>query len=45
VLPVEELDQLATVAYLVGREDDAAEVWERAHRDAVDRGDPTSAAR
>lgn len=40
-----DLEQLATVAYLLGRESDAVETWARAHAAFRDRGNPERAAR
>jgi hypothetical protein len=41
----EDLERLATTAYLVGRDDESAAVWERAHHEFVSRGDAPRAAR
>jgi DNA-binding CsgD family transcriptional regulator len=41
----EDLDQLATAAYLVGRESEAAELWTRGHRDYLAARQPERAAR
>ena len=41
----EDLERLATAAYLMGREDDSEAFWERAHRAFLERGDPEGAAR
>jgi DNA-binding NarL/FixJ family response regulator len=37
-LAPEDLERLATVAYLVGRDDESAELWGRAHHGYLDRG-------
>jgi DNA-binding CsgD family transcriptional regulator len=44
-LAPEDLERLATVAYLMGQEDDSEASWERAHRGFLDRGDREGAAR
>ena len=44
-LEPEDLERLATVAYLMGREDESEPVWERAHRAFLERGDHEGAAR
>ena len=44
-LEPEDLERLATAAYLVGREDDSEAFWERAHRAFLERGDREGAAR
>jgi len=44
-LEPEDLERLATAAYLAGRDDDSAEAWERAHHELVRRGDAVRAAR
>src|SRR5688572_27010280 len=44
-LEPEDLERLATVAYLMGREDESEAVWDRAHRTFLERGDPEGAAR
>ena len=44
-LAAEDLDRLATSAYLVGHESSAAEARARAHAAFVERGDPVRAAR
>jgi DNA-binding CsgD family transcriptional regulator len=44
-LAPEDLERLATAAYLMGREDDSEAFWERAHRGFLDRGDREGAAR
>jgi DNA-binding CsgD family transcriptional regulator len=41
----EDLERLATAAYLIGSDEDSVEVWERAHRDLLSRGDVLRAAR
>jgi hypothetical protein len=40
-----DLERLATAAYLVGRDDDSAEAWARAHHELLGRGEPERAAR
>lgn len=37
-LEPEDLECLATAAYLLGRYDDSAELWERVHHELVRRG-------
>ncbi|MGH2601137.1 MAG: DNA-binding response regulator, partial [Dehalococcoidia bacterium] len=44
-LEPEDLVQLATAAYLVGRDADSAEAWERAHHECLRRGEETQAIR
>jgi DNA-binding CsgD family transcriptional regulator len=44
-LEPEDLERLATAAYLVGRDEDSIEVWERAHHELLSRGDVERAAR
>ena len=44
-LEPEDLERFATAAYLMGREDESAAHWERAHRTFLERGDPEGAAR
>jgi DNA-binding CsgD family transcriptional regulator len=44
-LEPEDLERLATAAYLVGRDDDSAAVWERLHHELLSRGDPKRAVR
>src|SRR5688500_20323890 len=44
-LEPEDLERLATAAYLMGREDDSEAFWERAHRGFLERGDRDGAAR
>jgi DNA-binding CsgD family transcriptional regulator len=44
-LEPEDLERLATAAYLVGRDEDSVEVWERAHHELLSRGDVPRAAR
>jgi DNA-binding CsgD family transcriptional regulator len=44
-LAPEDLERLATAAYLVGRDDESFAVWERAHHESVRRGDEPRAAR
>jgi DNA-binding CsgD family transcriptional regulator len=40
-----DLERLATAAYLLGRDDDSADVWARAYHERLRRGDPERAAR
>ena len=44
-LEPEDLERLATVAYLVGRHDESADGWARAHQEFLSRGDAERAAR
>lgn len=44
-LEPEDLERLATAAYLVGRDADSFDIWARAHHAFLDRGDVTRAAR
>ena len=44
-LEPEDLERLATAAYLLGRDEDSVEVWERAHHEILGRGDELWAAR
>jgi len=44
-LELEDLERLATAAYLVGRDDDSADVWARAHQECLRLGDEARAAR
>jgi DNA-binding CsgD family transcriptional regulator len=44
-LEPEDLERLATAAYLIGRDEDSIEVWERAHHGLLSRGDVERAAR
>jgi DNA-binding CsgD family transcriptional regulator/tetratricopeptide (TPR) repeat protein len=44
-LEPEDLERLATAAYLMGREDESEACWERAHRAFLERGDREGAAR
>ena len=44
-LEPEDLERLAVVAYLVGRDDDSARLWERAHHRLLDRGEIERAVR
>jgi DNA-binding CsgD family transcriptional regulator len=44
-LEPEDLERLATAAYLMGREDESEAFWERAHRTCLERGDREGAAR
>jgi DNA-binding CsgD family transcriptional regulator len=41
----DDLERLATAAYLVGRDDESEAFWARAHQTFLDRGDPEGAAR
>ena len=40
-----DLERLATAAYLVGRDDESAELWARAHHELLGRGETGRAAR
>lgn len=44
-LEPDDLERLATAAYLGGREAECAEVWARAHQERLDRGERERAAR
>jgi DNA-binding CsgD family transcriptional regulator len=44
-LAPEDLERLAMAAYLVGRDDHSAELWERTHHEFLRRGDRARAAR
>ena len=44
-LDPEDLERLATAAYLVGRDADSADVWTRAHHEFLSGGDAARAAR
>jgi DNA-binding CsgD family transcriptional regulator len=44
-LGLDDLQRLATVAYLLGRDEDAERAWERGHREAAGRADHARAAR
>ena len=44
-LEPEDLERLATAAYLIGRDGDSVDVWERAHLELVNRGDTQRAVR
>jgi DNA-binding NarL/FixJ family response regulator len=44
-LEPEDLERLATAAYLVGKDADSADLWARVHHDYLSRGDGESAAR
>jgi DNA-binding NarL/FixJ family response regulator len=44
-LPLEDLDRLATAAYLLGRDAESAEIWARAHHACLAAGDIARAAR
>lgn len=41
----EDLERLATAAYLVGKDEDSAGIWVRAHQECLRLGDPVRAAR
>jgi DNA-binding CsgD family transcriptional regulator len=43
-LEPEDLERLATAAYLLGRDEDSVQVWERAHHELLRRGDEERAA-
>jgi DNA-binding CsgD family transcriptional regulator/tetratricopeptide (TPR) repeat protein len=44
-LQAEDLERLATAAYLIGRDDESEAAWARAHQEFLDRGDREGAAR
>ena len=44
-LEPDDLERLAAAAYLVGREDESAEAWARAHQERLGRDEPERAAR
>lgn len=44
-LEPEDLDRLAAAAYLLGSDEDSVQVWERAHRELLRRGDVQRAVR
>ncbi len=44
-LAPEDLERLAVAAYLIGRDADSSDTWERAHQDCLRRGDTARAAR
>jgi DNA-binding CsgD family transcriptional regulator len=44
-LAPEDLEQLATATYLLGRDADSADTWARAHQESLRRGDVERAAR
>jgi hypothetical protein len=44
-LEPEDLERLATAAYLLGKDDDSADGWARAYRERLRQGDPERAAR
>jgi DNA-binding NarL/FixJ family response regulator len=44
-LAPDDLERLATAAYLVGREDESAELWARPHHELLARGEAERAAR
>jgi hypothetical protein len=43
-LDLEDLERLGAAAYLIGRDDEAIDVWERAHRQGLRVGDIPRAA-
>lgn len=44
-LPPEDLERLATAAYLIGKDAESAEIWTRAHQEFLGRGAVARAAR
>jgi DNA-binding CsgD family transcriptional regulator len=44
-LEPDDLERLATAAYLAGRDEDSVALWERAHRELLNAGDALRAAR
>ncbi len=44
-LDPQDLERLAAAAYLLGKDDDSADLWARAHNEFVNRGDVERAAR
>ncbi len=44
-LAPEDLERLATAAYLAGNDDESIELWERAHRELLRAGEPLRAVR
>jgi tetratricopeptide (TPR) repeat protein len=44
-LPLEDLERLATAAYLIGKDAESAEIWTRAHQEFLGRGAVARAAR
>jgi len=44
-LEPDDLERLAIAAYLVGRDDDSADIWARAHHELLSRGNAERAAR
>jgi len=44
-LEPEDLERLATSAYLIGKDTDSTDLWARAHQEFLARGDPARAAR
>jgi len=44
-LEAEDLERLATAAYLIGKDADSADIWARAHHELLSRGDSERAAR
>lgn len=44
-LALEDLERLATAAYLLGRDDDSVDAWTRAHHECLRRGDAARAVR
>ncbi|MCA1831748.1 MAG: hypothetical protein LC750_03245 [Actinobacteria bacterium] len=45
MLELDDLERLATAAYLVGRSSESADCWERAHHQWIGHGDNARAAR
>ena len=44
-LEPDDLERMATAAYLVGRDAESGDIWARAHQAFLGRGDPARAAR
>ena len=44
-LESEDLERLATAAYLIGKDADSVDIWTRAHHECLSRGDEPRAAR
>ncbi|CAN5532499.1 hypothetical protein BH20ACT2_BH20ACT2_10270 [soil metagenome] len=44
-LEPEDLERLAVAGYLLGKDDDSADLWARAHHECLRRADPAGAAR
>lgn len=44
-LDFDDLERLARSAFITGREDDCVAAWKQAHKQALERGEPTRAAR